>query len=227
MFEASCSATMRSSSSASSAPCSGRPREKRIARQVVRVRQVIDARQHRAEELAVVDHAADRDAAEADAVVAALAADQAGARAFAAHAVIGERDLERGVDRLGARVREEHVVEALRRDLGERVRELERRSGGPSGTAARSPSSRSASLTASVISLRPWPGVDAPEARDAVEDLAAVGRPVVHALGAREQARVRLELPVGRERHPEGFERAQRGLAVMAGSGSAPDDKKN
>ena len=52
---------------------------------VVGVRQVIDAGQQRAEELAVVDDAADRDAAEADAVIAALAADQARARAFAAH----------------------------------------------------------------------------------------------------------------------------------------------
>ena len=34
--------------------------------------------------------------------VAALAPDQAGARAFAAHMVIGERDLERGIDRLRA-----------------------------------------------------------------------------------------------------------------------------
>ena len=42
------------------------------------MRQVIDSRQHRAELLAVVDHAADRDAAEADAMVAALAADRSG-----------------------------------------------------------------------------------------------------------------------------------------------------
>ena len=44
---------------------------------VVGVRQMIDAGQQRAERLAVVDDAADRDAAEADAVIAALAADEA------------------------------------------------------------------------------------------------------------------------------------------------------
>ena len=43
--------------------------------------QMVDAGKQRTEELAVVDHAADRNAAEADAVIAALAADQALARA--------------------------------------------------------------------------------------------------------------------------------------------------
>src|SRR6266508_2682451 len=43
---------------------------------------VIDAGQQRSEHLAVVDDAADRSTAEADAVIAALAADQAGARAL-------------------------------------------------------------------------------------------------------------------------------------------------
>ncbi len=39
--------------------------------------QMVDAGEERAEVLAVVDHAADRNAAEADAVIAALAADEA------------------------------------------------------------------------------------------------------------------------------------------------------
>ena len=52
---------------------------------VIGRRQMIDAGQQRAEEFAVVDDAADRNAAEADAVIAALAADQPGARALAAH----------------------------------------------------------------------------------------------------------------------------------------------
>ncbi len=97
----------------------------------------------RAEELAVVDHAADGDAAEADAVVAALAADEAGARAFAAHAVVGERDLQRGVHRLRAGVGEEHVVEPVRQPAHDLVRRARTPPGGPSGTAARSPSRRS------------------------------------------------------------------------------------
>src|SRR4029078_5895153 len=54
-------------------------------------------------------------------------------------------------------------------------------------------------------------GVDAPQSGDAVEHFAAVFGPVVHALGAREKARLRLELTVGRERHPECFEIGARG----------------
>ena len=71
---------------------------------IIGVRQVVDAGKQRAEELAVVDDAADRDAAEADAVIAALAADEARALPLARHVPVGERDLERGVDRLGAGV---------------------------------------------------------------------------------------------------------------------------
>src|SRR5262249_58961792 len=74
---------------------------------------------------AVIDHAADRHAAEADAVIAALAADQAGARRLAVGAVIGERDLQRGVDRLRSGVGEEDAVETLRCDLGKTLGEIE------------------------------------------------------------------------------------------------------
>ena len=94
--------------------------------QVERVRQVVDAGQQRAEEHPVLDHAADRDAAEADAVIAALAADQPGARALADGALVGERDLERGVDRFRAGIGEEGVVEVAREQMGELRGELER-----------------------------------------------------------------------------------------------------
>jgi hypothetical protein len=86
---------------------------------------VVDAGQERAEEFAVVDDAADGDAAEADAVIAALAADQPGARALAAHIVIRERDLERGIDRLRARIAEKHAVEIARRQRRDPARQLE------------------------------------------------------------------------------------------------------
>jgi hypothetical protein len=46
-------------------------------------------------------------------------------------------------------------------------------------------------------------GIDAPKAGGAVDHLAAVDGGVVHALGGGEQAGRFLELPVGRERHPE------------------------
>ena len=89
-------------------------------------RQMVDAGQQRAEEFAVVDNAANRNAAEADAVIAALAADQAGARAFAADVVVGERNLERGVDRLRAGIAEKHAVEVGRRQRRDPARQLER-----------------------------------------------------------------------------------------------------
>ncbi len=66
----------RSSASARCAPHAGWPRLKALRSGGVGVRQVIDAGQHGAELAAVGADAADRDAAEADAVIAALAADQ-------------------------------------------------------------------------------------------------------------------------------------------------------
>ena len=68
----------------------------------VGVRQVVDAGQQRPEETAVVDDAADRDAAEVHPVIAALPPDQAGPAALAPSAVVGEGDLQRGIDALGA-----------------------------------------------------------------------------------------------------------------------------
>ncbi len=93
---------------------------------IVSRRQMIDAGEQRAELLAVVDDAADRDAAEADAVIAALAADQPHARGVAAHVVIGERDLERGVDRFRTGIAEEHMVEIAGRERRDPARQLER-----------------------------------------------------------------------------------------------------
>ena len=55
--------------------------------------------------------------------------------------------------------------------------------------------------------LRPrMAGVHAPQAGHAVEDLAALVVPVVHARGLGQQARRLLELAVGREGHPVGVE---------------------
>ena len=157
MVEASCSATMRSSSSANSRAVLRLAAREGVACRVVRVRQVVDAGEQRAEHLAVADDAADRDAAEADAVIAALAADQPRARAFAARAVIGERDLERRVDRFGAGIGEEDVVEALRRDLRPGGWRTRRRADGRTGTSGRSRARRPARWIASTIFGRQWP----------------------------------------------------------------------
>src|SRR4029078_4274780 len=69
---------------------------------IIRVREMIDAGEERAELFSVRAHAADGNSAEADAVIAALAADQADTRGLAAHIMIGERDLERGIGGFGA-----------------------------------------------------------------------------------------------------------------------------
>ena len=73
---------------------------KGLFRAVVGRRQMVDAGQERAEHLAIRHDAADRNAAEADPVVAPRPADEARARALPAHVEIGERYLEGGIDRL-------------------------------------------------------------------------------------------------------------------------------
>jgi len=172
---------------------------------VVGRRQVVDAGEQRAEEFAVIDHAADRNAAEADAVVAALAPDQAGARGFAAHVVIGERDLERGVDRLRAGIAEEHVVEVAGRERGHPARELERL--GMGELEGRRVVERGCfRLDRRHDRIAIVPGIGAPHAGGAVEHGAPVGGVVMHVLGARDEPRRGLERPVGRERKPIGFE---------------------
>ena len=167
--------------------------------------QMVDAGEQRAEELAVVDDAADRDAAEADAVIAALAADQAIARAFAADVPIGERDLERGVDRLRAGIAEEHPVEVAGRERRDAARQLE-------GLRHRELEGRRVVDLGRLLldrlddRIAIVPGIGAPHAGGAVEHGAAVRRVVVHVLGAHDQARRLLEGAVGRERNPVGFE---------------------
>jgi hypothetical protein len=169
---------------------------------VVGRRQMIDSGQQRAEELAVVGHAADRDAAEADAVVAALAADQPLARAVSAHVVIGEGDLQRGVARLRAGVGEEHVIEIGGRQRGDPRGELEhQRMAKVEGRAeielARLTLDRLDDPAAVVA------GVAAPQSRGRIKDLAAFRRIVVHVLRTRDQSRPLLEGAVRGERHPE------------------------
>src|SRR4029453_13687256 len=65
----------------------GQAARERVLLQVGGVARVVDPADHGAEALAVAGDAADRDATEVDAVVAALAADQPGTLAFAAGAV--------------------------------------------------------------------------------------------------------------------------------------------
>ena len=172
---------------------------------VIGHRQMIDAGHQRAELLAVRHDAADGDAAEADAVIAALAPDQAHARALVPNFVIGERNFQRGVDRLRAGIAEEDMIKIAgseRRDArseleGFRMRELKRRRVVELGRLA---------LDRRHDRIAVMAGVRAPEAGGAVDQLAPVRREVMHVLGAGDQARPRLEGAVGRERHPIGLE---------------------
>ncbi|MNQ03359.1 hypothetical protein D3C85_160590 [compost metagenome] len=177
-----------------------------VARQVERVRQVVHAVEQRPEGAALAPDAAHRDAAEAHAVVRALAPDEPVAARVAARPVVGHRDLQRGVDRLGARVGEEHVVHAGRRHLREALRQRE--GGGVAdlevGGVVEHVDLRLHRRADPRVAV---PGVHAPQAGDGVEHAAAVGQVVVQALAADDEARRLLELAVGREGHPERVER--------------------
>src|SRR6266851_695740 len=168
---------------------------------VIGMGKMIDAGQQRSEHLAVVDDAADRGAAEADAVIAALAADQAAPGALAVELMIGQRDLQRGIGGFRSGIAKENVVEPGGREFGDAAGELK---GLRNAELKRRriiqrlglPGDRRRDLGAAVA------GIAAPHPRGGVDDLAAVDRDVVHVLGASEQPRRLFEGPVGRERHP-------------------------
>jgi hypothetical protein len=173
-----------------------------VSRHAVRMPQMVDPRQQRATVgLAVRRHAAERDAAEVHAVIGALAADEAGARALAAQAVVADGDLHRGVDRLGARVGEEHVAHALGRKRGDALREAEgervaEREGGGEVELARLLADRLDDARSRMAR------VHAPQGRQAIEHLTPVGSSEVHVLCGHHQLRSCLEAAVVGERHP-------------------------
>jgi hypothetical protein len=172
---------------------------------------MVDFAQQRPECRADVGNSADRDAAEIDPVIAALAADQPHPVGLAVGDVERARHLQRGVGGLAPRIDEEAAFEAvgkngcerLGRREGERVPHLERRRiielayGFGDGLDDLAPA---------------MARVDAPQAGGAVEDRPVVRREVMHAFGPGEQARRRLILPVGGERHPPALKVRGRGL---------------
>ncbi len=186
------------------------PRE-RIGRQIMSVRKVVDTRNHRSRpHLAHRQNAADGDSAEVHAVVGTFTADQLRAGGVAAHLVIRKRDLQGGFDRLRAGVGKEDVVQAGRGYFDERVGKLERE---------RVPHLEGGRVVHRLELVRDRFGylrpavsrVDAPESGDSVQDLAAFGRPIVHARSLREDPGLRLELAVCREGHPVRFKLVSRG----------------
>ncbi len=184
-----------------------------ILRQIVRVGQMVHARHHhRSPGLAVRHHAAHRGAADVHAVVAALAADEPRAAGFTLEALVLQGDLERRIHGLGARVHEEHMVEPGGRDLRHLVGEVEGlRVAHVEGRREVHLFQRLGHGLADFLAA--MAGIDAPQAGDAVQDLAAIGRPVMHAPGVRKNAGLGLEVAVGAEGHPVRFE-------LLAGQGA-------
>ena len=172
---------------------------------VVGAGQVVDARQQCAELLAIGDDAADCDAAKADAVIAALAADQPHPRSVAAHVMVGERDFQRGIDRFRAGIAEKHVVEVARRQRGNAAGQLKGLGMGELECRRVVELGRLA-LDRLDDRIAVMPGIGAPEAGRAVEHISTIGCNVVHVLCARDQPRARLEGAIGGERHPERLE---------------------
>ncbi len=185
----------------------GHAAAERIAPDVQRVPQVIDARQQGgAEDFAIRHDAAHRHAAEVDAVVALFAADQSRAVAFAFRAMVGEGDLQRRVDRLRAGVGEEHVGETLGRHLDDAFGKCERL------VVAHLEDHRVVecrnlllhggdNFRVAVADTR------GPETGKRVVEAPTVGRRVMVALGAADDARLLLEIAICREGHPQGIGR--------------------
>src|SRR5215813_5248987 len=167
--------------------------------------QMVDTGEQRAELLAIVDNTANGDATEAYAVIPALPTDQAHARGVAANVVIGERNLERGVDGLGTGVAEKYVIEIGRGERGNPAREfkglwmaeLERRCVVQRGRLALDGLDDRLAIVA---------GIRAPKTGGAVEQPAPIAGDVMHVLGANNHLWPLLEGAVGGEGHPIGFE---------------------
>ena len=80
----------------------------------VRVADERHVRQREAEGLAVAHHARQRGSSHIDTVVGAFARDESAAVSVSFGAVVGERHFHGGIDRFGARVGEEGVIDRLR-----------------------------------------------------------------------------------------------------------------
>jgi hypothetical protein len=134
--------------------------------------------------------------------IAALAADQAEAGAFAPYAMIGDRHLKGGIHRFRAGIGEEHMIHALRRNINQPVGQFEHdRMTHLKGR--RVVQFRGLGLDRFHDLGSAMAGIDAPQPRSAVQNLASVTGGVVHVLRPDQHAGRLLELPVCREGHPE------------------------
>ena len=165
-----------------------------------------DVRQGQAEGLAVADHAGKRHATHIHAVIGALAADQAVTLRMTAGTLIGQDDLDRRVDRFRSGIGEEHMVEFVRQHPADTLGQLER-----PGVAKLE--MRSVVIVQHLVIDRlgdlatAMAGRGAEQRRRAVNDLAALVIPHIHAFGLDDDARVLLEIAVCGKRHPVRFKR--------------------
>src|SRR5215471_920666 len=167
--------------------------------------QMVDAGEQRTELLAIADDAANGNATEAYPMVTALATDQSHARGVAAYVVIGERNLERGVDCLGTGVAEKYVIKIRRGERGNPAREFERL--GMAELERRRIVQRGRfALDGLDDRLAIVTGIRAPKTSGAVEKPTSIAGNVMHVLGADDYLWPLLEGAVGGEGHPIGFE---------------------
>ncbi len=162
------------------------------------------------EDAAVVDEAADGDASEANAVIAFFAADDAGAGALPDGALIGDGDLQRRVDGFRTGTGEEHAIKlrarTTRGDLGKALGEIKcdlmahLEGGGEIHGHQLTLDSLGDPLAAVAC-------IHAPQTGGTIQHHITVDIGIIHAFGGSEQTGGRLELAVGRERHPEVIER--------------------
>src|SRR5690606_24018407 len=97
---------------------------KRLVRAVIGAPEMVDAGQQQTEIAALGRDTTDRETAEPNAVVAALAANEPRSLSLTARPVIGERDLHRRVGCFAAGTGEEHMLEAGRGQNYEPVGQL-------------------------------------------------------------------------------------------------------
>ncbi len=165
---------------------------------------MVRAGQKRPVEFPVGDHAAHRDAAKADAVIAAFAADEACAAAFAVCAVIGDCHLERAVGGFRARIAEKDMVEIGGREGRDPARQLERLGMAELERGGEIEFAR-LGLDCAHDRFPAVPGIGAPQPRRPVQHRRPVRLEVVHVLCPYHHPGLAFELSVGREGQPEGF----------------------
>ncbi len=184
--------------------------EKLVAREGVA--QHDDVRHGHRKCLAVLHHAGEAHAADIHPVIGPFAADETQALGLAARAVIGHDDLERGVDRLGPGIDEEHVVERVGQQRRHAPRQI-KRCGMSDLEGWRIRVRRQLLVDRIRDFLARVAGWRAEQAGGAVDHAAPMVIRVVHAFGGDHHPGLLLEVPIAGERHPVLFEgvRALRG----------------